>query len=466
MNESGKNENSKNSDKQKSWTEKIKPVFKVVFQFTTKNPLKILVFFLHIVSFTTTLEGAKIILGYNYPAHLFAITIQLTLLILVLSQAAKESPIRKWFSVIFITAISIYASFFSFYNQLAGDQKTRNKETATKAHNALVSKIYTPINSKLNRLKNQEKDYDDQIEKESKGQGVTGVTGFGAKTSSLINKKQLITDEISKLAPEVDSAKGLSEIKVEEKTADEIFKHDDSAVSKISPDVLKRNGNPKVDKKNYIESDGIGFVTPYNKIIKKRDQNAIVSLFMALTIDGLALILSSAIDPHPSNLFMIFTGFCVYIIRGIKRSILTIFSTFRKEAEPYPTPEADGLKDSIIVNFLLDNKGSEFLIKFYESIDFQTHIIDINSLIKNEEDSTFKIGYRLLLDTMKCRPLRWIEIDSRKRQGGDSKEEQWRVSDTHYPSMNRWLARQISEQLHKEEWRTSGEFLLELEFPL
>jgi hypothetical protein len=466
MNEPEKNENSQNSDQQKSWIEKVKA--KVEFQFTTKNPLKILVFFLQGVSFTTTLEGSKIVLGDNSSALLFAIAIQVTLLILVLFQAAKESPIRKWFSVIVITVISIYASFFSFYNQLTKNKQEINKETATatQVHDNFVRKVCTPISDDFKKLEDQNKNYGDRIKKEKDGEGETGVKGIGDKVRSLMKKQESIQDEIRNLKQAAIAAQELLKFSVTEKTANQIFIADSDAANKIGAKFLEKYKAPKLARKNYIESDQITFVTPYNKIIKEPNQNAIVSLFMALTIDGLALILGSAIDPHPSNLFMVFTDFCVHIILGFKRSILTLFSTIRKEAEPYQTHEADGLKDSIIVIILLDHKGSEFLLKFYESIDFQTHIIDINSLIKNEESSSFKIGYRLLLDTMKCRPLRWIEIDSKKGQGGDSKEKQWRVSDTHYPSMKRWLARQISEQLNKEELVTSGEFLLKLEFPL
>lgn len=468
MNESGINENSQNSDKQKSWTEKVKYSSKVVLQFATKDPLKTLVFFLQGVSFTTTVEGAKIVLGDNYTALLFAITIQVTLLILVLFQAAKESPIRKWFSVIVITVISIYASFFSFYNQLAKAKQEINKETATatQVHNDFVRKVCTPIFDDFKKLEDENKNYGDRIKNEKDGEGETGVKGIGDKARSLMKKQESIQDEIRNLKQAAIAAQELLNFSVTEKTANQIFRADSDAANKIGAKFLEKYKAPKLARKDYIESDQITFVTPYNKIMKERNKNAIVSLFMALTIDGLALILGSAIDPQKSNLFRIFTDFCVDMIRGIKKAILTIFSTLRKEVEPYPTPEADGLKDSITVNFLLDNKGSEFLVKFYESIDFQTHIIDVNSLIKNEEDSTFKIGYRLLLDTMKSPPLRWIEIDSRKRQGGDSKGEQWRVSDAHYPSMNRWLAGQINEQLNKEKSGASVEFLLELEFPL
>lgn len=465
MNESEKNENSQNSDKQKSWIEKKS---KVVFQFATKDPLKTLVFFLQVVSFTTTTEGAKIVLGDNNSAWLFAVAIQLTLLALVLFEAAKDSPIRRWFSVIVITVISIYASFFSFYNQLAKAKQEINKETATatQVHNDFVRKVCTPIFDDFKKLEDQNKNYGARIKQEKDGEGYTGVKGIGDKARSLMKKQESIQDEIRNLKQAAIAAQELLKFSVIEKTANQIFIADSDAANKIGVKFLEKYKAPKLARKDYIESDQITFVTPYNKIIKERNQNAIVSLFMALTIDGLALILGSAIDPQKFNLFNIFTIFFVNIITGIKRSILTIFSTFRKEAEPYQTLEADGLNNSIKVNFLLNNKGSEFLMKFYESIDFQTHVIDINSLIRNEENSTFKIGYRLLLDTMKCPPLRWIEIDSKKGQGGDSKEKQWRVSDTHYPSMKRWFAGQISEQLNKEESGASVEFLLELEFPL
>lgn len=476
---------------------KIKNVFslvpKVVVRLELNNALSFALLFLQGVSAVTTIEGASIILskddflpkvnwsipilnisvpiGFPIPTYfVFGLTVQLLLILLLIFKAANNSHIRKWFSALILILMSIYASFFSIYNQLNENElKTAYNEKALAAHSKLKKDIYIEAKNKLEKDLKRVEQLKRQITEEEKGLGTSGISGFGEQRRKLKIELENKQEEINNLTVYVDKLRSYFEIEeknLESKKSIEIFRQDRSALTNADKKYLSAQyQRQELDKKIYT-SEPI-FLVPFNKILEK-DQSAIVALIIATIIDGLVLILSSVRENVKFNGFNIFEELIKiigYFIIGYKRFWKTLSEIFNSDLEGFSIPGENELKDGISMIILLNHKGYDFLIKLYHAIDFQTKIIDLENLINknNNNDSTI-IGYRILIDAMQSKRLNWIQ-EKEIFQTSEGKK-QWKFTEKTYDSFTRWISREIQKQKQKEIGQNGNKMIVAVEISI
>jgi hypothetical protein len=451
-----------------------------------KDPLILLIVFLQIVSAKTTIDGANIVLPT--VGILLGGFIQIILTFLLLFEAAKEAPVRRWFSVIVLTLVSIYASFFSFYTQLT---EAKYHDIAVQAHNQLVQNIYTPLQEKLTTLKNDNKTYKEKKDKAESGEGednvIPGKGGEGSEYQKWTKKENAAKQEIGPLESKLIEIKPLFEVEISQKKPQEIFELDQKAFKSITKEFAKKQGItlPEMDGKNYGISKVSNFLTPFNELNSSNRNkifpiDAIASILIALIIDGITLILGTAIDPHRSNMFAVFSNACIFCILGFRRMLSTIRKVSKREVESFEIPEADGLRESVKLMITLDGDGYDFLSKFYDSVDLKTYIIDIDKLIKDEKSSSFRRGYRLLFHTMCHDPSKWIEavkIDKKNLSKSqeinpanpeelkDECQEQFCIAAKHFPAFLKWIRRELHNQAQRKNIEISGVLEIEINMP-
>ncbi len=95
---------------------------------------------LNVGSAYTTILGARQIMPTHEMADILGATVQITLFLMLSGFAVNGAPIRKWIVVAIFAGLSIYTSFFTYYEQLAQDADSRSQlDTALQAHSAFVS---------------------------------------------------------------------------------------------------------------------------------------------------------------------------------------------------------------------------------------------------------------------------------------------------------------------------------------
>ena len=106
--------------------------------------LMVVLTFFNLGSGATTILGAMQILPIKYLAWTLGGAVQLMLFILQAGLAANRTPLRKWLAIMVLATASVYTSFFTYYDKLAqGTNEKRGMDMALKAHNRLISEVYT-----------------------------------------------------------------------------------------------------------------------------------------------------------------------------------------------------------------------------------------------------------------------------------------------------------------------------------
>ena len=194
---------------------------------------------------------------------------------------------------------------------------------------------------------------------------------------------------------------------LKKKTAREIFEGDRRALALVPPHIRQKVKTDDYDDENDYFQKTSYFLVPYKEVVKK-NQEAIVALIIASCIDCFSLLLGSI-----KSRFLFFRSVAalfVSIFSGVKRLNVTLSEVWKQDAEPFENlEEAEGLRDVVTTIKLLDGKGSDFLCRFYNSIDLHTKKIDYKILLDGLNNDSFKVGYRMLIDAMQIRPLEWIE---------------------------------------------------------
>src|SRR5687768_8527189 len=114
--------------------------------------LLLLLLVLNIRSAYTTVIGSRQLMPYPM-ADIFGISIQTMLFLVLAGFALKEAVVRKWTVVVVFATICIYASFFSYYDELAGTADAQEQlDSALITHATFVSAIYQPARSRIDTL--------------------------------------------------------------------------------------------------------------------------------------------------------------------------------------------------------------------------------------------------------------------------------------------------------------------------
>ena len=415
-------------------------------QSTTGRETQVLIatiFCLNLGSGYTTVMGAKEI----FPAGagvLVGIASQMLLFLLLTNIFLKVAPLRKWIAISVLAVFSVYTSYFSYYQALAtGDNIHKGYDRAVEAHQTVLSTFYTPLKVRLETAINEKDNFDTQRKREVSGEGATLQRGPGEEARRYAEKSVEAQAEIAKLKV-IETIKGLFEYETRGLTAEEILDKDRKALAAIPPELLPKihqNGS-FIKRENYVEEfTNIPFVLPYQKI-KQGDKTAQFSLFLATTVDGIMLLLSSAIEAKKGKPFKKLASLIVSIVTDAKRSKAMILESWYTLVPSYDVTSLDtgDLERGVeYIEVRLQGKGSEFLEFFYNSIDRVTREVDVSSL-DNHGNTTFRTGFSILIDQL-CSPTRcWCELDNGT----------FSMNEDHFSAFNGWIIDQILIQARSE----------------
>jgi hypothetical protein len=398
---------------------------------------------LNLVSGVTTIQGACQVLS-GPAGWLAGGTLQLMLLMLSSGKTANHAQKRKWLAIGVLSSASIYTSFFSYYGLMTKDKVIDNaKSMATAAFVAQKSALLSPIEHEVTVLEGRIKELEAARETEIKGDGPTGTPGIGSGANSLAVEIEKQKRKYYPLKSVYDKIKPDFEIDLQSSTPEEILRKAQNAYS-IVPSFLLGN-TQKPNRNDYIDIDSsVEFLAPFNKL-KRGDSDAIASLAVASLVDGMIIILATAVTIKQKNgkgAILLLTDHLAKTITDMKILRSTVLERWREFVPPNLRHDIDTkkLENPVhLVSFRLKGRATSFLEVLYHSLNPETHFLD-HSILINHPNQTYRLSYRMILDEL-CR-LGWI--------GWQGKHKRF-VSPTEgsYASFAAWLNGELSR--HKQE---------------
>jgi hypothetical protein len=412
-----------------------------------QKSLVILIFFMTLGNGYTTVLGAKEIFPSG-AGVLMGFSAQLILFLLLTNLVLKDVPLRKWSIVLILISFSVYTSFFSYYKYLAQENDIGiGRDISLQAHQTLYSNVYTPIKNSLETAKSKKIDFDKQAEKEALGKGATRQAGIGSEARAYAQKSVDSEAEIAKLQPIVDNIKALFEYDTNKLDPDEILNKDRKALAAVPfgmlpPEYQIANPQSKISRDSYIEKDSnVKFYFPIKRI-QQGDEISKLSLLIASAVDGLMILLSTAVDSKKGKPFKALTYFASDYISGYKDATVTLQDELNRDGVAYDTTliGTNSLQPGIeYVSIKLQGKATEFLEFLIESIDEYTLSVDIQKLKKHSKP-TFQAGFKILVNALKSPQRRWIEVKGRE----------FYLSERHSEAFYTWISEEMVIQARHE----------------
>jgi hypothetical protein len=395
----------------------------------------------------TTVMGAKEIFPTEGSGILVGFGAQVILFLLLTNLVLKATPFRKWSIVAILASFSVYTSYFAYYSNLAsGENAQKAYDRAIAAHQSFKSTFYTPLKARLETATNKRENFETQRKKELSGEGATLQKGPGDETKKYAEKVVATDSEIAELKV-IDTIKGLFEYETKSLQPEEILDKDRKAFAAIPPHLLPaeyKNTTP-IKREVYIEGlSGVKFLLPISRI-KQGDKAAQLSLFFAAMVDGVMLLLSSAVDVNKSRRLKKTALATSNFIYDFKDSVATVIQAWDKDGVPFQydrtSHETDGLEHAAdYVSIKLQGKGTEFLESFLESIDWRTLIINT---VKHSEHGkpTFRAGYAVLMNALASPRREWCVFDGAN----------FRMTREHLEAFNEWIGEELNNQAKQEK---------------
>jgi hypothetical protein len=346
--------------------------------------------------YTTIVGAAEIFPGL--VGYVSGGIIQLMLFLLLCGSAAKHAPVRKWLTVGVFSFISVYTSFFAYYEQLtAQDTGKKAFDRAVAANAEVYTEVIAPLKNNVSELEGEIDQLKIRLQKEIEGGEPGYERGFGPKAQALKQEIQLKENELAKLKPSVTEFDKKYPSPKQGDLPDEIFKDTIQAVQLIPnqyrPQEYQANLN-KLRPKFLDEDTGIPLLTPYRKVMKGED-SAIAAILLAIGVDGLIILLGTAIEKQKK------------------------------------------------IKFNLPLKGTAlgFLETLFKEINLETGLINYEHLIQNKESESF----RLLLETMRSSDFKWIEVYT------EDNVEKWYISYSKRDEFRKWYLDERQYQLKNQK---------------
>lgn len=413
---------------------------------------------LNLVSGYTTIEGAKLALGGDASVTGIAVaagvSIQGILFILLSGSAAKHAPLRKWIAVAIFGFFSIYTSFFAYYSTFMSTDQMEGVDYnyAEVRHQELVDDVVDPFQAEFNRVSASYKTLNRAIDDEQEGSGESGISGRGPVAKELISQR----DDLEPRFIELETvAIPLEELLSEARGLTSYDPNDlfeiDKAIWEILPTQYHQNYQPPQRQDYYNQDARYELLAPIISLTnsepdaQKAPSNA--ALVMAATIDGVSIMLGTAIDRRARRApFEGVTFTFVQIIWGAKKAVKTIAYYWRRKGYRYVNAaDSETIMARAAVTYIelkIENKGSEFLEGFLAAVSPGDRKIDYDQLVAGPH-STINTGYRLLLEAFRHPSLEWISTTE--------KENEWVFTDFNsYAEFCKWLSDEIVYQAEQE----------------
>lgn len=401
-------------------TEKAKP--------NRDNTLLAALTVLNITSGYTTIKGALQIFP-GFLGYFSGSIIQILLFLLVSGSTLRHAPKLKWLAVASFSTLSVYTSFFAYYEFLAGAEQTKSaKRRAEDARSSLIAEIYTPIDRKVTELESAIDIKAQRIENEIAGNRVSGLPGCGDICKQLKNEKEELEEKRDQLRPTKNKLQKIFQSEqLAGNTPDQIFKADIKAIGKVPNNCLPQdpefdclpekyeNLNPQTQEYKklrdlYIDQDSTYILLrPFHKI-RKREAPAIAAGLLSIMVDGLIIALGTGVEIRPEK----------------KKS---------KQSKLEP------------LTLSITGKGSTFIEELLHEIDLKTLTINYTNSQTNEPHKTDnKTPYMLLLHKINTN-LDWVKNSTKDNDG----LTQWDItSESSSLALRNWLIKERERLIQKE----------------
>ncbi len=310
---------------------KLKPLYQIYQTVPTRKSIQsnsgnytdklllIALIILNIGSGFTTMYGAAQIFP-RYLGWSFGAVIQALLTLLTSGSSLKHAPLLKWVAVGSFSIISIYSSFFAYYDILVAEAREKDGlNRAISAHKNLVNEVFIPIEEKAQQLENEINIRDKLIKEETNERRSSGLAGCGKICKDLKDERENLQIMLNQVKQVVNKLRPFFEYDLEGKEPEEVFDADRKALAKLQQKCLpteaefvcfpeKYNGsldplNPKYKElqSKYFDLDArITVIEPFLKI-RKGEEAAIAAAFMALLVDGCIILLGIGIEIPPKS---------------------------------------------------------------------------------------------------------------------------------------------------------------------
>lgn len=418
----------------------------------TDRVLLVLLALLNLGSAYTTLVGARQILPWPM-SDVLGVTVQTMLFLTLAGFAARHAPIRRWVVIGVFAAASVYTSFFAYYDQLAGHSLGEAAlDRARQAHARFVDDVWQPVQSEVDRRERAAAQLRDQAEREGRQGLTTGVVGFGPVARKLAEDARLEELAAAELRTEMERNRERFERPIEGLGAEEIYLADLEAWQR-APDAWKAAAVAPT-REAYVDLEqAVALITPFWKV-RKGELPAVAALILALAVDGISLLLGSAIQARRQPVLTAAGDRAVAWISEIKRTSARVAGAARRsglDEEPAEVPRA---LDGVGVVLRVTGRGSDFLGAVYEAVHPETHGLDAARLL-DHPDPTWRIAARVTLDRLRDPRVGWVRLE-----GG-----RWRV--VRYDALTTWLADRYRDAVEAEtqEVEAPSESVLQLPVP-
>lgn len=404
--------------------------------------LMVVLTFFNLGSGATTILGAMQILPIKYLAWTLGGAVQLMLFILQAGLAANRTPLRKWLAIMVLATASVYTSFFTYYDTLA--QKTnqeRNKDLAVAAHSRLIREVYTPIEDHLRDLQEDAKTLRAKATGEKERGIQSGFIGYGEQAREL--DEQALDKEIKAQNFEntVNQLRPLFKYDPKNLKPVDILNNDRNALSS-APEKFRKNY--QLERGDYIDEDlEISLLAPYFKVVKSREEAALIALLIAIIVDGIAIMLGTAIvvkliPPEERRSPIAIVGNSIAnFIRDIKKSSAKVDNASR---ESFLAEDEDLQAAVEYVTLNVKGKGSNFLNDFYYAIlEIEPHTINYSALTQKYRNyDNMQNPVRAFIDKLTEPRRLWVIRNQENTE--------WMVPPAHYHQLVNWLQKEIKRQ--------------------
>lgn len=397
--------------------------------------LLILLLVLNIRSAYTTVLGCRQLMPYPM-SDILGISIQTMLFLVLAGFALKEAVIRKWTTVVVFAAVCIYASFFSYYDELAGRADAADQlDHALLTHASFVSAIYQPARSRIDTLDREAEALFALAEREGTRGSTSGVSGFGPLAKKYAAEAGAKKVEAQGLQADLDRLEPHFEYPTDGLAPEEVFRKDLQAWQ-LAPATWKSEVAMPVPDDYVDETARVALLMPIQRV-KDGDAAAMLALGLATMVDAIAIFLGTAIHVRSKKTTM--SEQVAGYIAHLKTSGAVVRSAIARPAVTDPKDELL-LEDALqVVDLRIAGRGSDFLITFYQAIHPETGALDFSGL-QRHPNATYRIAARMLVDQLRNPELGWVVVE----------DGWWSVPDELYPKVTGWLGEQIRRECELE----------------
>ncbi len=452
---------------------------------------KIVVLFLQITSLTTTVVGARIILG-NLPGYtyiIFGCGIQFFLLwLFTAGKSALRSRSTLWALATVYTLFSIYTSFFSLYEGISGKQLSPTSY-ALQASLGIDEAISTDAN-----YKNDLKKYKAENEKnKSIRDMLREYCEYHCQSASPPQKIALMNDikesdnnlaDLNRIG-EFEKFQGLraSNFNLNNKsfTAEEIDSENRKIINLFIDNIKNKDKRISMKHQRDQSTKQNFFLLPFEKLAEG-DINAIFALLIAFVIDSTSILVGINPDKVDHNKFKSISqslhlssiklayGIKVFIPELLTNIGHTLFGIIRALPEPFNgtllgfSAGFQRLSNIILPSchsFSITGSRQDFLINLSESIEYvhsasggaMKYRINYKRLMfVSQNNKDFRHGYDILIRRLEL--LNWLSRVSSSNEPGEVNEILYTINN--YKPFHKWYLAELNKNFSEERHDVSS----------